>query len=276
MLTNPARDSGGDHPVLSDSAVAAYQRDGAIVVRGALDAATLDAIAADLEVNMADPGPWSCEYTADGAPGRFWDDYCNWDRFEGYRAALVDSALPSIAAAAMESRTARVFHEHVLVKEAGTAEPTPWHHDQPYYCIDGDQCLSIWVPLDPVPYESSLWFIAGSHDGPMYKPRRFMDHGSYDYGPGWAEVPDIDADPDAHRVLQWALDPGDCIVFHMRTLHAATGSATRRRVFSARYVGDDITYAVRPAETSPPFPEVAAVLSPGDPLDHPTFPLAVG
>jgi ectoine hydroxylase-related dioxygenase (phytanoyl-CoA dioxygenase family) len=262
--------------VLAAEAVEAYQRDGAICVRGALDAQCLDGIAADLEANMSDPGPWSCEYTPDGAPGRFWDDYCNWQRFDGYRAALAFSSLPRIAAVAMQSRTARIFHEHVLVKEAGTSEVTPWHHDQPYYCIDGDQCLSIWVPLDPVPLASSLRFVAGSHHGQMYAPKRFMDHESYGYGSGWSSVPDIDAELEDHSILQWELEPGDCIVFHMRALHAATGSSRRRRVFSARYVGDDIRYAHRPAPTSPPFPEVAAVLSPGDPLDHPTFPLVVG
>ena len=28
----------------------------------------------------------------------------------------------------------RFFHEHALVKEPGTSEITPWHHDEPYYC----------------------------------------------------------------------------------------------------------------------------------------------
>ena len=31
----------------------------------------------------------------------------------------------------------RLFHDHLLVKEAGSAEPSPWHQDQPYYCVDG-------------------------------------------------------------------------------------------------------------------------------------------
>jgi ectoine hydroxylase-related dioxygenase (phytanoyl-CoA dioxygenase family) len=57
----------------------------------------------------------------------------------------------------------RIFHEHVLVKEPKTSESTSWHHDQPYYCVDGEQVCSIWLPLDPVPKESGLEFVAGSH-----------------------------------------------------------------------------------------------------------------
>ena len=36
------------------------------------------------------------------------------------------SALPGVAAALMQSTTVRFFHEHVLVKEPGTTEVTPW------------------------------------------------------------------------------------------------------------------------------------------------------
>ena len=56
-----------------------------------------------------------------------------------------------VAARLMGSRTARFFHEHVLVKEPGATERTPWHHDQPYYPVDGDQNVSMWIALDPVP-----------------------------------------------------------------------------------------------------------------------------
>ena len=36
----------------------------------------------------------------------------------------------------------RLFHDHLLVKEAGTLDRSPWHQDQPYYPIDGTQT---WV-----------------------------------------------------------------------------------------------------------------------------------
>ena len=38
----------------------------------------------------------------------------------------------------------------MLVKEPGTAARTPWHHDQSYYPVDGDDLCSLWIPVDPV------------------------------------------------------------------------------------------------------------------------------
>ena len=29
------------------------------------------------------------------------------------------------------------YHEHVFTKDPGTNHATPWHHDQPYYPMDG-------------------------------------------------------------------------------------------------------------------------------------------
>ncbi|TDJ73678.1 MAG: hypothetical protein E2O38_02175 [Proteobacteria bacterium] len=40
---------------------------------------------------------------------------------------------------------------HVLIKEPGTHAVTPWHHDLPYYSLEGTQVCSMWLPLDPIP-----------------------------------------------------------------------------------------------------------------------------
>jgi len=61
----------------------------------------------------------------------------------------------------------------------------------------------------------------------------------------------------------------------MLTLHAAGGvdSDRRRRVFSVRFLGDDIRHAPRRWVTSPAFPGLADELPAGAPMDHPLFPL---
>ena len=176
----------------------------------------------------------------------------------------------------MQSESARIYHEHVLVKEPGTQEVTPWHHDLPYYGIDGNQLCSIWLPLDPVPQQACPEFVSGSHaNGKLYYPRLFLNHQNYGEGvAGFETIPDIDQHRNEHNLLSWELSPGDCIVFHMRTIHGApatAGISTRRRGFSTRWVGDDVRFATRPWNTSPPYREVD--LKPGDPLDHPTFPV---
>ena len=77
-----------------------------------------------------------------------------------------DSRVPAIAAALLATPQVRLYHDHVLVKEGGTAQRTPWHQDQPYYNVDGAG-VSAWIPVDPVPEAGCLELMAGSHAGPV-------------------------------------------------------------------------------------------------------------
>jgi len=68
----------------------------------------------------------------------FFNDYCNWDRIPEYRSFIFHSSAAAVAAQLTGSSSIRLFHEHVVLKEAGTTVETPWHQDQPYYCVNGD------------------------------------------------------------------------------------------------------------------------------------------
>jgi ectoine hydroxylase-related dioxygenase (phytanoyl-CoA dioxygenase family) len=261
---------------ISDEDVQSFQRDGAICLRGVFDEHWVNRVAAGVERNLAEPSPYAKHYTPKGNPGFFFGDYCNWSRIPEFREFVLHSPAASIAGHVMRSHRVRIFHDHLLVKEPGTTERTPWHHDQPYYCVDGEQVCSIWMPLDPVSRDVSIEYVAGSHRGEWYMPRRFVDMRDYDYQPGaYPSVPDVDGERDKYTILSWDLEPGDCIVFHALTLHGAPGnlSRQRRRALSTRWLGDDVVYAKRPGATSPPFPELDGTLQPGDPMDHELFPI---
>jgi ectoine hydroxylase-related dioxygenase (phytanoyl-CoA dioxygenase family) len=140
--------------------------------------------------------------------------------------------------------------------------------------------VSMWCPVDPVPRSSTLEFVAGSHLGPWYMPRSFLDGRARWFPDGsLAELPDVDAGGDGPlgdaRILGWELEPGDTVFFHMLTLHAAGGveGPDRRRVLSVRFLGDDMVHAPRPWPTSPDFPGLTEELPAGAPLDHPLFPV---
>jgi ectoine hydroxylase-related dioxygenase (phytanoyl-CoA dioxygenase family) len=174
----------------------------------------------------------------------------------------------------MGSRRVRLFHDHLLVKEPGTKQQTPWHQDQPYYNVDGFQNCSMWMPVDPVDPESTVEFVAGSHRGPWLMPRTFMDQQAKWFPEGALEdLPDIEGDRDSFDILSWELEPGDAVFFHMLTLHAAGGATRRRRAFSVRMLGDDAAHAPRAWKTSPEFPGLAEELPAGAPMDHPLFPV---
>jgi ectoine hydroxylase-related dioxygenase (phytanoyl-CoA dioxygenase family) len=240
---------------VSDQQIADYARNGAVRLPG-LFRDWVEMMAAGIERNMREPGPYAAENLKDGETGRFFDDYCNWTRIPEFAAIMRDSPAAEAAAALMRSQTAQIFHDHVLVKEPGTAKPTPWHQDAPYYFVEGEQVVSFWVPVDPV-REASLRLIAGSHKwDKMVLPVRWLAEDKfYDTG-DYLPVPDPDAEPGKYRVLEWPLEPGDAVAFHFRTVHGARGNftATRRRAFAMRYLGDDARYITRPGRTSPPFP----------------------
>lgn len=262
-----------------DTNIEQFRRDGATVLRGVVGAEWLAMLEDGVEFNRTHPSAWSHWYTSQDDAVGFWSDYVTWPDVEQYRRVVFESGLADIAGQLMESSTVRFFHEHVLVKEPGASEETPWHHDDPYYGIDGMQNVSMWIPLDPVPATSGLRFIAGSHLwGRRFVPRKFIDHAPYGAADDRFELlPSDDELLDGNEVLGWDVEPGDVLAFHYRTLHGAPGNAlaTRRRAVSLRWLGDDARFGVRPWTTSPPYEPNGLV--PGGPLDaDPRFPLVVG
>ncbi|MGE0801717.1 MAG: phytanoyl-CoA dioxygenase family protein [Lautropia sp.] len=260
---------------ISDEDVTTYRTDGVVILRGVFSD-WIEPLRAGTAALMADPSP--LERTVKPADGSapFFQDLCNWQRIPEYRRFVFESDAAAIAARLMQSRTARFFHDHVLVKEPGTSTVTPWHQDQPYYCVEGRQSVSFWIPLDPVPREIAMECVRGSHRwGKDFRPMRFNGTRLYE-NDDYEVMPDIDAQRPALDIAAWSLAPGDAIAFDFRTVHGAppNRSMQRRRVFSARWVGDDAVYAVRAGKGSPPF--TGLTMADGDPFDAPIFPVVHG
>jgi ectoine hydroxylase-related dioxygenase (phytanoyl-CoA dioxygenase family) len=231
-----------------------FQRDGVVLIPG-LFAAHVDALRAGVARNMEDPGPYASDNEKAGETGRFFDDYCNWQRIPEFRQVISDPAIAEAAGMMMQSARVQLFHDHVLVKEPGTSMATPWHSDGPYYFVHGKQTISFWVPLDPVE-SASLRCVPGSH---LWEkdvlPTRWAKGDAYFDPAPYMPVPDPDAD--GLPTVEFKMAPGDAVAFHFRTLHGARGntSRNRRRAFSLRLVGEDARYVTRPGPTSPPFPD---------------------
>ena len=254
----------------------AFQRDGAVCLRQLLRPAEVALLRRGIDANLAQPSPRAKVASRPDDPGFFIEDFCNWQHRADYRDFIFGSPLAQAAALLMQSRTARLYHDHMLTKEPGTRAPTPWHQDQPYYNVEGRQNASFWIPVDPVSRPSTLEFVAGSHLGPWLMPRTFMDLQARWFPEGsLADLPDINATRAQQPIIGWALEPGDVVCFHMLALHASAGVDGRRRVFSVRFLGDDMRHAPRAWKTSPDFPGLAAELPAGAPMDHPLFPLLV-
>jgi ectoine hydroxylase-related dioxygenase (phytanoyl-CoA dioxygenase family) len=251
-----------------------FRRDGAVCARGAFSPEEVALVERGIERNLAAPSERALVASRPGDPGRFFEDFCNWQRIPEFEEFIRQSTAAALAGELMGSRHVRLFHDHLLVKEPGTRQATPWHQDQPYYNVEGSQNCSMWMPVDPVDRESTVEFVAGSHLGPWLMPRTFMDSEAKWFPEGsLADLPDIEADRESFEILAWELEPGDAVFFHMLTLHAAGGATRRRRAFSIRFLGDDATHAPRPWKTSPEFPGLADELPAGAPMEHDLFPV---
>ena len=270
-------------PAVTPEHIASFQRDGAVILRNFLSPDEVALLASGIEKVLASPSPLFLVASRDTDRGRFVEDFCNWSRIDEFRRLAWYSQAADAAQVLMQSRTVRLFHDHVLVKEPGTQQETPWHQDLPYYNIEGWMNCSMWAPVDPVAESSTLEFVAGSHRNGWKLPRTFLDEQAKWFPEGsLAEVPPIELEAARGRrelkypILRWAMEPGDVVFFHMLTLHHSYGvpdMAQRRRVFSLRFVGDDVVHAPRPWKTSPPFEGLAKELPAGVPLDSPLFPL---
>jgi ectoine hydroxylase-related dioxygenase (phytanoyl-CoA dioxygenase family) len=235
----------------AQSDIRAFETDGAVCLRQTLSPSEIDTLRKGIDFNLAQLSARAKIASGADDPGRFVEDFCTWQDNPYYREIIFNSNLARIAGALTRSSVVRLFHDHMLTKEAGTRQRTPWHQDQPYYNIEGRQNASFWIPVDSVPREATLEFVAGSHKGPWLMPRTFLDREARWFPEGsLAELPDIDTRRDQFPILGWALEPGDVVCFHMLTLHSAAGSAARRRVFSVRFIGDDIRHAPRRWMTS--------------------------
>lgn len=241
-------------PLVNREHIDIYESEGVVMIRG-LFCDWIDVLRAGIERNIASPGPFASENLAQGEAGRFFDDYCNWSRIPEFEQFVRNSNAGRAAAELMQSEKVQIFHDHVLVKEPGTGKSTPWHQDYPYYCVEAEQTVSFWCPVDSVK-EATLRCVARSHrwNKPVLPVRWLSDSDFYTDSNAYIPVPDPELA--GMKILEWEMEPGDAVAFNFKTLHGARGnnSHKRRRAFSIRFVGDDARYQSRSGPTSPPFP----------------------
>ena len=238
---------------LSDQEIEIYQEQGAIVVKS-LFKPWIDLLRLGFEKVLKDPGPHARENVTN-EEGRFFEDYCNWQRISEFQKFADESPAAQIVAEATGSKSIQLFHEHIFVKDPGTDKETPWHQDMPYYCVDGNDTGSFWIPLDPITKENSLKILLGSHKfTKLVRPTKWSNNKPwYKNDDNYMDMPNINSMEE--KILKTEMNLGDAILFNFKVLHSSSGNATNipRRAFSMRFIGDDVKYFERSGETSPPF-----------------------
>ena len=253
-----------------------FQKNGVVLLKKIIDQKWIEELRKGIEYNFKHPSEYKCVYEEKDNQEIFYDDYCNWQRIKEYKNFIFNSDIAKIAGSLMQSNKVNLFHEHVLIKEKGSKKRTPWHQDQGYYCVQGRDNVSIWIPLDKIDINSSMEFILGSHKwNKIFLPTKFK---GYDYDhkdKEFEKIPDIENNRKDYKIISYECELGDAIAFNYATIHAAYGnnSNNRRRAFSVRFTGDDARYIKRKGEMSPPFPNIN--LKNNEVLDSETFPVLI-
>ena len=258
---------------ISEEDVRRYEEDGVVLLKGMFDEAWRKHLSEQIEVDIANPGPLHAELEENGQPGRFFFDTFMWTYNAAFKQFVFESPAARIAARMMRATKVNIFYDQLLIKEPGTVKRTPWHHDMPYWPLNGWQVCTIWLALDPVTKESgAVEYVRGSHKwGIQFNPTAFAGDDRYEQG--MPQIPDIEAMRHSLQLIQYELEPGDCTVHHALLVHAAPGNTLatkRRRAVVTRWTGDDVRYApkpkIQPLIRQPTIP-------PGAPLDSDLWPV---
>lgn len=262
---------------------ATLERDGVVLLRGALTPDELAKVEAVYEYGRANPSPGA--YTVYPETGAvFYIDTFNAANWPAYVPAFRDTSVPDHLTKLWGSDEVWFFYEQLFLKEGGSMRRTPWHQDSSYLPVAGPHVGVCWISLDALSEEESLEFVRGSHAGPMFNTSAFDatdDTKPIDPSLDLPLLPNIEADRDAHDIVSWPIEPGDMVVFHPNSLHggAPTTPGRRRRTVSLRYFGTDSHYApLRRVATDPEGKRVSVTLASafgqmeeGAPFRHPMF-----
>ena len=214
---------------VSEEEVAAFRRDGAVVLRSKFDEEWLAKLRAGIDADLKTPTANLARHTKDPDAPAYFEDFWAWDKIPEFEEFVRNSPCAPIAADLLGAASINLVMDNWFLREAGSASRPPFHQDLAYFDFEGTMCV-LWLPLEPVTKDNGIAFVRGSHLwDKLFMRVRFADgHPSYEpqqvAGQTYYPPPDVNADPKAFELLQWDLDAGDCIYFDMRTLHGGLSS----------------------------------------------------
>lgn len=149
---------------VSPETVAAYRRDGHVVVRGLASADEVGVYAAHVAGASAGLAGQTLPLDERDTYGRAFVQTMNlWQADDAVARFVTSSRFAGVAAALLGVEQVRLYHDQALFKEPGGGH-TPWHQDAGYWPLDGERCITMWMPLQAVtPEMGSLQFASGTN-----------------------------------------------------------------------------------------------------------------
>ena len=217
----------------------AFRIDGAVLLKGVFSN-WLDVLAAGAVQNRTTPGPDWRESPADEqnakSAGAVFESHNSWSFVPQYQRFLFESDAAEMAATLMQSPVAQLFGDHFMMRDCGPPEKQSWKRGAAHFQMRARQSLCMFCPLDPMP-QGTLRLLAGSQDWNVgiAEPERSKRFSKLD--------PNFD--PYEFNVCDWALEPGDAVLYHLDCLQSAHANpdGLGHRLLSFYWVGQDARYA---------------------------------
>jgi phytanoyl-CoA hydroxylase len=213
----------------------AFAANGFVVLRGLIPPTDCAAIAAEAEAALnpvlapaefeADVGypgaPRSRDAAGGDTPRRLLNAY---SRFAALRPLVTGGPVARHLRAVMDTgrvQMSQCHHNCVMTKAPGFSSATLWHQDIRYWAFERPELVSLWLALgDETADNGALQVIPGTHREVFAAER--LDEAKF-LRP---ELPENQALIARARIVELA--PGDALIFHCRSFHAAGRNLTQR------------------------------------------------
>ena len=261
-----------------------YHRDGVLLLQNMFDKDWIELLNKGLDANCESPTERARIWDKDASGRTMFYDNTAWRGINEYRKFIFNSPAAQICAQLTKATTINFFFDAVFVRSPGTQFETPWHQDEPYWSIEGYDACTLWMPLVTVKQKNALSFVPGSHRlNSVFNQYNFgnLTHNPKDQVDFSAiaekEFPDINADPKRFGVVNWDMQPGDCVAFNGRTMHGGSGKLDDDcglRIFTTKWLGDDVRIKFRDCGMDPDHSSLMTEkgLKPGDRPDTDLYP----
>ncbi|QKT04485.1 phytanoyl-CoA dioxygenase family protein [Ectothiorhodospiraceae bacterium 2226] len=250
------------HPSLTDAQRAQFEAEGYLILRalvGPAEVARLRALAGEALARAEAPLEYEAQVGYPGAPAsldapggrtvrRLLQAYA---RHPAFAARALDPLVGEYLHALLGSRPhlAQAHHNCIMTKHPGYSSATLWHQDVRYWQYARPELISAWLALGRErPENGCLYVLPGTHRVPLARER--FDDALFLR----TDLPENQPLIDSRVAVE--LEPGDVLLFHARTLHAAGANRTDEVKLSLvfTYRGED--NAPLPGTRSASLPEV--------------------
>jgi ectoine hydroxylase-related dioxygenase (phytanoyl-CoA dioxygenase family) len=234
--------------VVSNDQIAAFQRDGFVVIPELLSAAELATFGSAVDAAVAARMSW---------------DRRTLEEKSGVRPLTFHPRIAEAATQLLGVPALRLWHDQALYKEAG-GRGTDAHQDHPYWPMRETDAITAWIPFDGSTLDGgAMGYVPGSH---RFGVRKFVNI-------FFGEPEDLLAAPETRGVQPIFVEvPRGAVAFHHSlTFHVATPNQTARtrRVHTMIFFRDGSTRSSEHPHPCVDRPGIAV----GAPIDSPLTPL---